>query len=211
MKKISLLVTLAFFIATALQAQINKGSILVGGMLSYSSQKSELSSPSSTSKNSAFTISPAVGIAVKQNLIVGIGASYLRLSSSNPETTGYGGNIFVRKYLPLGKGFYLFGQSAAYVNHIKTEQGNLPYTFTTDNTINGGLSFHPGVSYAVNRKIHLELDFNSILYANYSSEKTTTMTNTGSVTTQTSTTFGITANANSFTQPSVGIQFLFAK
>jgi len=63
------------------------------------------------------SITPVAGIAVKQNLVVGFSLSYAHnkdnLNTVNYETKSesYGAGIFIRKYVPLGKGFYLFGET----------------------------------------------------------------------------------------------------
>src|SRR5688500_14694907 len=109
MKRIQLLIASSLFIVSTANAQISKGSILLGGNLSFSSVKSEdgIKQP-----NLNLNLSPSIGKAIKENLIVGVGLGYSRYrngpkGSEIEYSNKYGGDLFVRKYYPLGRNFYL--------------------------------------------------------------------------------------------------------
>ena len=100
-------------LTSVLHSQINKGSVLLGGNVGFSTNKAK----DTSLENNSVSITPVAGIAVKQNLVVGFSLSYAHnkdnLNTVNYETKSesYGAGIFIRKYVPLGKGFYLFGET----------------------------------------------------------------------------------------------------
>ncbi|MEJ0102913.1 MAG: hypothetical protein WDO19_10295 [Bacteroidota bacterium] len=173
MKKILTLSVLSFlFSVSILHAQISKGSLFLGGNISGSTVKTESTSPNATSKQNGLAISPVVGFAVKENLVFGadVGYSFFKTdqvySPSIQKQYSYEVGVFLRKYKPIGKGFYLFlqGHLGGRYDETKYSPGtgtNNTKRFTT--TFSG----YPGVSYAVNRKLQLETGFNSLLSLNY--------------------------------------------
>lgn len=160
-------------LAVTTQAQINKGATWLGGQIGYS-QSSDKNGAVTNSKQSSFTISPAVGIAVKDNLIVGIVANYAHSktesypNSSRKDNT-YGGGVFVRKYIPVVNRFYIFGDARAYFSSVKTEDKSSNNTTTKGYDV--GLSVTPGVSFAVTKSIQIETGFNSLFNTRYSNRK----------------------------------------
>lgn len=173
MKKNLLLFVLGFFLTHSSFSQIKKGAHFLGGSLGIQTGKTT-SSGGAELKTHSVTIAPAYGKAIKDNLIVGADISLENGAGEDfgtkQETNGYGGGVFIRKYLPLGKGFYLFGQGRLGVNARKIETSQkLPPSIVVDNReFNTTLSFYPGVSYAINKKIHLETAFNNLAYIQYS-------------------------------------------
>lgn len=114
----------------------------------------------------------------------------------------------MRKYLPLGKGFYLFGESLIFFSEAKSEPLNSSGSPIQNNYTATGLNFYPGISYAVNRKIHLEIAMNSLVSIGYSSQKTTV---SGNGSAETIKSFNMNVNANPLNQPTIGFKFLLAK
>lgn len=113
MKKITFL-TIAFCcLVFSSYAQINKGTVFLGGSLGFAHQKTETNG--TESKQNVANILPAIGIAVRNNLVAGVQLAYSnnRLSDdvmgSEPYSRSYGGGVFVKKYRPLGRNFLLFG------------------------------------------------------------------------------------------------------
>jgi hypothetical protein len=203
--KIKSLLLLPFLsISIITSAQIQKGTIMIGGYLSYSSQKSE----ANNSKTHAFNISPGVGKAVKENLIVGIDVLYYGASSestfapgSKSETNGFGGGIFLRKYATIAKNFYLFGQGRAGTSFLK-EETSFPGNAYTAKTTNINLSAYPGVAYSITPKLQLEAGLPNLLYANYNTRKvsgTNADKNTG---------FEVATSLSSGTPISIGLRVL---
>jgi hypothetical protein len=88
------------------------------------------------------------------------------------DTKSYHAGIFLRKYKSIAtSGFYLFiqgGFSGSYFN-----QGQKGTFVTPDETkrLSFALAAYPGISYALNTKIHLETGFNNLLVLNYYNEK----------------------------------------
>ncbi|MBS1946993.1 MAG: TonB-dependent receptor [Bacteroidetes bacterium] len=175
--KMLLLSVIMGFIAHISFGQISKGSILLGGQLSFSNQTT-----SSSQKITGFAISPAIGEAIKENLVLGFDAGYAYSDYKNTANANYkqaannfGAGVFLRKYVPVGKGFYIFGQGrfGASYNTSKTEQTNI---ITITDNIKGyalSLGFYPGISYQVNRKLQLEAGFNNVFSIAYQHSKDT--------------------------------------
>src|SRR4051812_20144592 len=101
MKKL-LLLTFAslFFLSFTSSAQITKGSVLLGGGISGGKGKSGSSPNESTS--SSFSLYPTLGIAVKDNAVVGLRLSYSRSQSGqsninfSDKQNGYSAGVFYR-------------------------------------------------------------------------------------------------------------------
>lgn len=166
-----------------LQAQISKGSLLLGGGIGFSSNSTESGINKSTQRS--FYVNPAMGVAVKTNLIVGGDLSYsyfknLQSSFDESKYRNYGVGIFIRKYFPVSGKFYLFGQARAGVNLIDNMNKGIPdYSMSEKGW---GLNFGvvPGISFAVSKKLHIESGFNNILFAGYQHTNKETITIAGS-------------------------------
>lgn len=181
-KRLLVVITIISLTATA-QAQIKKGSLLLGGDFGFTTQKTESINNSATiGKYNTFYLSPTVGVAVRNNLVVGGSLSYATqtdkresINYSN-EYHGYGAGVFVRKYKPLGtSGFYVFGQGGLYFNYITTEINESQlFSVVRKTKITGtALQVTPGISYAVSNRFHLETGFNQLLSLMYVQQKNT--------------------------------------
>ena len=201
MKIKSLLLPAFLFINILSFGQIQKGAVMVGGNISYSTNKSE----STDSKSHSFNISPGAGIAVKDNLILGVdilyGSSLDQGQLTRRETNGFGAGVFMRKYAVIAKNFYLFGQGRIGTSFYDEEHknGNIVQEFKTT-YIN--LSAYPGVAYSITPKLMLEAGFPDLLYAGYSSRKATGTPN------DKSTSFGVATSLSSGTPLSIGMRVL---
>jgi hypothetical protein len=170
MGRIVLLSIAIFLFASITKAQITKGSTFIGGQISGITYRQE--SGSNVQKQSSFVISPAVGTAIKQNLIAGIDLTYARTKYEyppSPESEGnsFGGGFFLRRYAPIASRFYFFLQGRVGYYHDKSESnsGNISYK-NLGNNFNLGL--YPGVSYALNKSLHVEVGLNNLALLNYS-------------------------------------------
>lgn len=153
------------------QAQINKDAIWLGGQAGFS-QTSEKSFGSSTAnKTTAFSLSPAIGKVVKDNLVVGISGSYQHSKSKSGSTTNskynsYGAGVFIRKYIPVITNLYIFGDARVYGNRgiekSYSSSGDLKNKYWDI-----GISATPGISYAVTKSIQIESGVNSLFSARY--------------------------------------------
>jgi hypothetical protein len=170
------------------QAQINKGSVLLGGSIGFNQIKSKGdASITSTSKTTTTAISPAVGVALKENLVAGVRFNYTKYKQRNnydamttnylnTDIKNYGGGIFLRGYVPVINRLYVFGEGyASYtIDRETSTQGY--YNSKNERKIKGwntGLSFTPGISYGVSKKLQIEGGFNSLFSVNYAKSKTT--------------------------------------
>ncbi|HEV7622331.1 MAG TPA: hypothetical protein VGO09_11380 [Flavisolibacter sp.] len=167
MRKSILFLAGFFIIILSAQAQITKGSILLGGGFSFSTANSIFPN-TPDSKLTQFTISPSVGLAVKDNSVVGIFFiySHARDNDNLQNNKFYEAGAYWRKYLPLGKSFYFFTNT-----QLTYLYGEWKYT-TIDNlqllkqsTINIGI--YPGVTYALNKKFHLEASLPNLINLGY--------------------------------------------
>lgn len=224
MKKITLL-TGAVIACTFSFAQIGKGSLMLGGSFSFGTNKysSTQTTSNSESKSGSVIIAPSFGYAIRQNLFIGVGGSYNSYeytsfinTTPQQETTGTGWStfVFLRKYATLGKGFYLFAEPAAY--YYKRNEQQIPGSnqlFGRESKTSAlGLSLYPGVAYAVNRKLHLEVGLNRLVDINYNRLKEFTTQNGGqTLDGRTVNGFNLITNLNTAAALSVGARFLFAK
>ncbi len=140
---VSLLISATFFAS----AQITKGSTYIGGSVGVSSYKrEELTATTQEGTRNYFSFNPAVGKAVKENLIAGIDLSYSRSNDKNyynitdtTEAESIGGGIFVRRYLSIVKRFYFFTQLGVGFGITKIDNRyNNGSSYTTNSDVWGG-------------------------------------------------------------------------
>jgi hypothetical protein len=188
-------------------AQISKGSLFLGGRVQYSTLKHETTSSPDQSNTSYLTISPAIGTAIKENLILGVELDYRRTkeAANNVDTRNeknYGGALFLRQYLLLGKNFYFFGQGNTGVSVFKNEYPTNPLVDNKGYRISLGV--YPGISYAVNNKIHIESGLNNIVFIDYTSSKSVPVAGQESK----STSFNVGTSLSSPISFNIGIRFI---
>lgn len=175
---------LAITCALTTRAQIEKGSLSVGGSFGFTQLKSKGdASAVSTSKGTTVVISPAVGVALKENLVAGIRFNYMKYTQKNnydvanylnTDNKSYGGGIFLRRYVPVINRLYVFGEGNATYTNVKQTQIQGYYTSKQERKNTGwstGLSFTPGISYGVTKKFQIEGGFNSLFSATYRKSK----------------------------------------
>ncbi|WP_081165921.1 autotransporter domain-containing protein [Niastella populi] len=166
-----------FTCMVATRAQIGKGSTWLGGSVGYSHSKDNSGAPATSTKQNNFYISPAIGTAVKENLILGVSLSYNNNTTKFGYTSAkkdrlYGGGIFLRKYWPVVNRLYIFGEAEAYYQAIRSTDN---YT-TGGNELkvkgwNSGIALTPGLSYAITRNLQLETGLNSLFSTRYQKRK----------------------------------------
>lgn len=170
---LSVLASLCLIVKT--QAQITKGSLWLGGSASYNSAKNDNTGGNRT-KNQTFIFNPGIGKAIKDNTIAGIDILYSNKKENvtngiiSREINSYGIGFFVRRYVPVINRLYIFGQGRAGFSFEETKDDYGSGKWKTEGW-NTGLTFNPGVSFAVNNKLHLESGFNRLLYVQYSQTK----------------------------------------
>ena len=177
---------LAFIVLgyTAADAQIKKGETVLGGNLGYTDQSQSSGVNSSypyKSTNRNLTLSPAFGKVIRDNLVLGFDISYTNSKSTytgTPDNTGngFGAGIFIRKYRPLGNGFYLFGQSRLGFNYTHSSQAEPVGSSITRDVVNvygATLQFFPGIAYSLNPRWQLEAGLPNFFSIGYSHTKET--------------------------------------
>jgi hypothetical protein len=178
----ALLFTTAFLSFAIARSQVNQGSVLVGGNIGFGSGKIEGPSYSSSYSSNQVILNPSLGFAIRQNTILGFGINYghSKIEGGFDRTTNlFGGSIFLRKYLPLGKSFNAFGETLAYFDKSEDEEISGSSTFNSKSTV-AELSFHPGISYSLTNKFQLEVGINSLAEISYTRRENTNTPNSQS-------------------------------
>ena len=176
MKK-TLLSLFLLFTITLTQAQIKKGAHFLGGSLGIYSEKTS-SDTGGNMVSSNFSFTPAYGRAIKDNLIFGVDLMVQTGTHENviamEDRDLFGAGIFLRKYMSLGKKFYLFAE-CRFSGYYETTDAVARY-YPDDDYHRKGFSvqagLYPGVAFAVSNKFQIETGFNNLLYAQYSKTKT---------------------------------------
>jgi len=166
-------------------AQIKKGALFLGGQLSFKSSSIKSNDVNTGENVKSFSIMPAAGKAIRENLVLGADVSYQYSENGlvNPKITKsnlYGIGFFVRKYRQLGKGFYLFGQARAGGAYSTKEYTDYFPQQPFGTSLHGydlQLGVYPGVAYAAGRRFQLEAGFNNVGYVNYSHSRATAGSN----------------------------------
>jgi hypothetical protein len=214
MKKFLLVSITFFFIVSLAHAQITKGSLLLGGSVSANTNETE--SGSTENKSNGLYIRPAIGLTVKENTVVGLrgGYSHSKTQYNGPyaeqKTYSYSIGTFVRRYLPLGKGFYLFGEAGVDYDYLENSQpnGNDSKSVYKGKTFEADL--YPGIAYAVSKKIHLEASINNLINLSYLTSKTE-YSYVGGQTVSKTKGFSFGSNASSSVPLNIGFRFVLGK
>lgn len=172
MERFTLLTIAIFLFASITKAQITKGSTFIGGQISGYTYKYENSIYPNPQKQNSIFVSPAIGTAIKQNLIAGIDLTYGHTKNDNgfnPQVKGnnFGGGFFLRRYTSIANRFYFFLQGRAGYFHDKTESTS-GSAVNTNQSNNFNIGLYPGVSFALTRCLHIEAGLNNLVLVNYS-------------------------------------------
>jgi hypothetical protein len=213
----SLLLLLTISLSVLANAQIKKGTVLLGGNIYGSTYKTDGSSPTDARKQSSIAISPSIGVATKENVVWGINASFssdkykVQQQSEYSSYTSYGAGVFTRRYMAIAKSFYLFGQAGIGYSNYKEEQ---PYfngqTHYHRDTWGVNVNAYPGIAYGITRRIQLELGLPNMLQVGYNHTSDVYSNNTVQQESNTEG-FNISMNLNPSTQLAVGFRILLGK
>jgi hypothetical protein len=185
MKKRIILSFVCVLSLLCLNAQVKKGTVLIGGNLNFSNTQNNYIYPGAGNyqlSRSQFQVEAAK--AIKENLLAGIrlgygnspGNSFDKLTGSfnfsYRKTPFYSAGVYVRKYVPAGKRFMFFGEVLLNYEtgkYISSERDYANRQYTTnfklrDLSIGGSL----GIAYKVSNRVSLELAFNNLLAASLS-------------------------------------------
>ena len=177
--RIILLAVILFTGANAV-AQVNKGTIFLGGDIGFGFSNYKSDNPNDNihyQKSSSFNFSPSVGWVVKENMVVGgrINLAFFKYDyQQNPSANRESGNnigaaIYVRKYLPLGKSFYLFGDASlgGQSNYRKGLNSGIPDYFHTEKGYSINAMIYPGIAYQITKCLFLEMALNNLVTLGY--------------------------------------------
>jgi hypothetical protein len=178
MKKQFYLLAAGLLFACITNAQIKKGDVLLGGNVGFSKQTISSASPY-TNDQTAFSISPSIAKAVKDDLIVGVNLTYFHNREKQGGTPyvittqdNYGLGFLVRKYKTLGAGFALFAEgdlSGLYELSNNYDIGDTKPP--ADKTYSINLGFYPGIAYFISRHVQLETGIQNLAYVQYGHTK----------------------------------------
>jgi hypothetical protein len=173
--KILLLFAIIFCGVFTSNAQINTGRYLTGG--SFSMFHSKNNQPYNDGKNEGLNANIQLGKVVKENTVVGLILSYgyYNYDYTSPLTNdgkNYSAGIFYRKYKRLAKEFYFFGEVDGVYSHNENSQNHSLNNGEDSKSDGGALSFIPGISYAICKRLQIELSMPNIISLSYSHVKT---------------------------------------
>ena len=209
--KTKILLSFAILVCAAMtaHAQINKGRYLLGGSIGVSSS---VIHQSTEMKNEGLGTNIQFGKVIKDNTVAGIIRSYGYNSGPQYKMNQFGAGVFYRKYKPLSKDFYFFWEADALYNYSKSTQGNFQIGDNAQRQIsNGGsLSFIPGISYAICKRMQIELVMQNLVSLSYGVEKNeATNTGTSTISSAKTNNFSASINLNSGLLSNFGIGFKF--
>ena len=162
-------------------AQINKGSVLLGGQI-YASSSVDKTGDQKNQQNSNAAFNISVGKTVKENAVAGISLMYspsVAKYYNNPGSSiaktkmnQYSAGVYYRLYKNIGKDFYFFGEfGAAYIGSKSSSQDDQGNELSSSRTSGGQLSLTPGLSYKLLKNLHLEILIPNLVDINYSVTK----------------------------------------
>ena len=181
--RIILLAVILFTGANAV-AQVNKGTIFLGGDIGFGFSNYKSDNPNDNihyQKSSSFNFSPSVGWVVKENMVVGgrINLAFFKYnfvpnpSDNTQKQNNIGAEIYVRKYLPLGKSFYLFGDaSLGGQSNYLTSNINSPGYIHTEKGYSINAVLYPGISYQIKKCLFLEMALSNLVGLSYTKTNT---------------------------------------
>lgn len=208
--KVLLSFAILFCVATTTNAQINVGRYLLGGSASFNSGTNQQYSPQ---KYESLNANIQFEKVIKDNTVAGFILSYgYSKNISVTKSNQFSGGVFYRKYKTVAKNFYFFGEGdAVYSNSTgnsgQFQIGNNGYKYFSNAAI---ISFIPGISYSVCKRMQIELSMPNLASISYTSGKTeNTDPSTTTISTVKSHNFSANANLNSNFLSSFGIGFKF--
>ena len=133
-------------------------------------------------KYSSFNLSPSFACVVRDNVVLGVRlvfSSYNYDYNQNPplihnNVNNIGASIYVRKYLPLVKAFFVFADASlgGQSNYRKDLNNGIPDYFHTVKGYSISAMIYPGVSYQVTKCLFLEMALNNLVTLGYTRTNT---------------------------------------
>jgi hypothetical protein len=163
--------------STLSYGQFKKGSVLLGGDVSFGMSKTEnLNNP--TQKTNAFTFSPVFAKATRDNLFIG-GSLSLGVSKSifnvngEAKTQTYYMSVFARRYKSIFGKINAFVQGGISGGRIVTKNMQGVDYKSEGKGVSVFASITPGISVSVSKKLFLEAGFSNIAAVSYDRNKET--------------------------------------
>lgn len=197
-------------LAALTQAQIKKGSVLVGGSIQYKNNKTENVNNSGKLKSKTFEIGPAAGFAIQDNLVIGLDLQYSNSKNNDYEINGYAGYAFLRKYWNINSKFYAFAHASGGYGRIKGESIDVPGS-TYDSESKGwsvSASLIPGIAYSAGSKVMLEATFLPLFNIFYNKTDIDTRYDINNPTKSELKGFSVSSSLANAQQFSLGVRFL---
>ena len=212
MKHVFLLFGAVTIINLTASAQIKKGSVLLGGQLSFTDSKTAFNTPQPDQKYNSGSYNISAGTALKQNSVLGLytGYSHYRFNNGNNfynkiSEDRYNFGVFFRQYKKLAKDFYFFGElGTGYIGSNRTESTISPNVTTKYAQSGANIYLTPGISYRIYKKLQVELLVPQIAGVSFSVLKTTTQSNSSR-----ENLFSFNTNLNSSLLSNLGLGFRF--
>ncbi len=169
------------------QAQIENGTILIGGEIFVSNVKDTYPPgfQNTNAKANYTQINITPGLAVKDNSVLGINFNYTFSNQTNVylddqygtlKENNYSPGLFFRHYKKLFKDFYFFGDvTGNYIYGTLSLKDTSGIKTVSGKTNGAQIVFTPGFSYKVFKRWFIELSFPNILGAAYQSTKVNDM------------------------------------
>lgn len=185
MQKKILPLCLALLAFLPLTAQVKKGTVLLGAGVNIStSPQYYLGSNSKDSWQRRTQFQLEAGKAIKDNLVAGVRlgtgtapvSEYARISggyvSSYSNARFYSGELFLKKYAPIGKKFAFFAEAAitGTASRYKSE-GSSYFGYSDIKLRQVSLSGSMGITYNLSKRVMLEFTFNNLVSFHYSKTK----------------------------------------
>jgi hypothetical protein len=210
-RKLLLFLFISVSSSAILQAQISKGDIFLGGSFGVSTYKGDANLTDYDIKGINYNFSPAIGKVIKDNFVFGAelniaGFDNKHSSAVNHEMFTVGGGVFWRKYFEVLNKFYLFGHGRIAASYAR-EESDGSGLFSTSKGYGISASIYPGLSYAIKKKIHLEMSLNNLVSASFNHRKIT-YSSGGVAYDSKINEFGIGSNLFSQSGYAIGIRFL---
>lgn len=165
----------ALLAALTMRAQIRKQTVLLGGQLSYVSNKT--STPGYEQRTRNATIGLQAGKAYRENRVAGILLYYLPekqitmhngLDTTTVTSYSLEPGVFLRRYKRLAKDLYIYGHVEATFatgRHKQEFQANAGDVITT--LRGGSLAVATGLTYQLLKKLQVELMIPNLLQLQY--------------------------------------------
>lgn len=193
MKKLLTLAALCASVWTV-NAQTEKGKLLIGGNIGYSNSKSSSRNAQieqligeDSVKTISYSVAVNAGYFIRDNFAIGMGIGYSHIKSNLngtvyyndlqiPSPLFYSGesksdlfflNPFARYYVGLADNFKFFGQVSVPISSGTQKQSGAanPGNYQEYKTTSYGVSIQPGLAFFPSKRISLELSSNGLDYA----------------------------------------------